>query len=205
MLKFFFVRHGETLSNTIHTLQGWSDTPLTKNGIKQGHDLGKGMEDVPILKIYTSTSERAYDTACCLRGNRNIEIIMDKGLKEMNFGLKECQSNRFKGCQCYHDLVFYPWDEFDGENLDILTDRMTNTLKRLVNENKNLNGNIICVSHGLAILSCIRAIDIEKFNYCMDNDVRFDNCSVTTFIHDNNKFTVDAINDMKYVRSGEMK
>ena len=40
MLNLYFVRHGETLSNVWKTLQGWSDTPLTNLGIKQGKWLG---------------------------------------------------------------------------------------------------------------------------------------------------------------------
>ena len=78
MMYFYFVRHGETLSNIWHTLQGWSDTPLTEKGIAQGKALGRGLANTPFEKIYSSTSERAYDTACYIRGKRNMEITIDR-------------------------------------------------------------------------------------------------------------------------------
>ena len=114
MLKLYFIRHGETLSNTWHTLQGWSDTPLTANGIMQGKALGKGLADIPFLKAYTSTSERAYDTACYALGKRNLKPIMCRGLKEMNFGTLETKPNSFLGCETYIERVTYDWSSVGG-------------------------------------------------------------------------------------------
>ena len=31
----YLMRHGETLFNSQHRIQGWSDSPLTSKGIKQ--------------------------------------------------------------------------------------------------------------------------------------------------------------------------
>lgn len=202
MLKLYFVRHGETLSNTWHTLQGWSDTPLTKAGIKQGKDLGKGLFNIPFLKIYTSTSERAYDTACYAKGNRDIEIIMNKGLKEMNFGTLECQSNTFKGCQTYIERVTYPWDKVDGENIDQLTKRMKKCVDEIVEANKQLDGNIMCVTHGLSILAAIRNVDEKMYDKCLHQEIRFGNCSITIITWDNGKYMIEEINNEKYVNEG---
>ena len=108
-MYFYFVRHGETLSNIWHTLQGWSDTPLTEKGIAQGKALGRGLANTPFEKIYSSTSERAYDTACYIRGKRNMEITMCRGLKEMNFGTFETKANTFAGCETYLQRIQFPW------------------------------------------------------------------------------------------------
>lgn len=202
MLKLYFVRHGETLSNTLHTLQGFSDTPLTKAGIKQGNDLGKGLAKIPFLKIYTSTSERAYDTACYARGNRNLDIIMNKGLKEMNFGLKECQSNTFEGCETYIERVLYPWDSVEGENIDQLTLRIKKCMDDIVEDNRHLEGNIMCVSHGLSILAAIRNVDEMKYEECLHQEIRFGNCSVSVISWDNGIYKIEEINNESYVEEG---
>lgn len=203
MLKLYFVRHGETLSNTLHTLQGFSDTPLTKAGVQQGKALGRGLAKIPFLKIITSTSERAYDTACYVRGNRDLEIIMDKGLKEMNFGLKECQSNTFEGCETYIERVLYPWDRFEGETMDQLTKRIKACMDRILKENQHLDGNILCVSHGLAILAAIRTVDEKVYEECLHQEVRFGNCSVTVISWHEGVAAIEEINNQSYVEEGE--
>ncbi len=37
----YIVRHGKTMFNTIERVQGWCDTPLTKQGQEGIHYLGK--------------------------------------------------------------------------------------------------------------------------------------------------------------------
>lgn len=203
MLTFYFVRHGETFSNTWHTFQGHSDTPLTQLGITQGMALGKGLYNVPFLKIYTSTSERAYDTACLARANRTIELIMCKGLKEMNFGLLETKPNHFKGCETYQERIMYDYARVNGENFTQLCERMKQTLHDLVADNKDLHGNIMCVTHGISILAIIYCIDKAAYEECLEK-VRFGNCSVTMITWENDTFKIDAINNMHFVEKGEI-
>ena len=202
MLKLYFIRHGETLSNTWHTFQGWSDTPLTQKGVAQGKALGKGLQDTSFIKIYTSTSERAYDTACYAKGNRNIPMIMCKGLKEMNFGLLETKSNTFEGCETYQERILYPYDEYEGENIDDVCERMGKTLCSIVNENKENNGNIMCVSHGISILAILRYIDEEIYQSSLEN-IRFGNCSVTIVSWNNGVYRIEDINNMEFVEKGD--
>ena len=203
MLKLNFVRHGETLSNVWETLQGWSDTPLTKKGIEQGKWLGIGLKDIPILKIYTSTSERAYDTADYLRGDRDLEIIMCRGLKEMNFGLLETKPNVFEGCTTYEERLFYPYDKYDGENFEMVYQRLKKTINEIVEENKDLDGNIVCVSHGISILAAIKAASIEEYEKQFKNK-GFGNCSVTILTYSNNKFSVELVNSLEFVEKGRL-
>ncbi len=34
MISFYIIRHGETLLNSLNRAQGWSDSPLTGNGMR---------------------------------------------------------------------------------------------------------------------------------------------------------------------------
>lgn len=201
MLKFYFVRHGETLSNAWHTFQGFSDTPLTPLGITQGKHLGNGLQDISFLKVYTSTSERAYDTACLASQGKDIPLLMCKGLKEMNFGMLETKPNHFEGCETYQERILYDYASVEGENFEQLCKRMKQTLTYLVNENKNNEGNIMCVSHGISILAIVRVIDEKLYAHCLEK-VRFGNCSITIVSYEQGIFKIEAINDMSYVEKG---
>ena len=50
----YLMRHGQTLFNLQHKIQGWCDSPLTELGIKQAKVAGKwfkdmiGMEDIKL-------------------------------------------------------------------------------------------------------------------------------------------------------------
>ena len=88
MKTLYLVRHGETLFNALHKIQGWCDSPLTKKGIQQAKQAKQWFEKQHICfdHAYSSTSERCCDT---------LEIITSlpyqrcKGLKENNYGLLE--------------------------------------------------------------------------------------------------------------------
>ncbi|MCQ5201028.1 histidine phosphatase family protein, partial [Faecalibacillus faecis] len=84
----YLMRHGQTLFNLQHKIQGWCDAPLTPLGIKQAQMAKEYFvnNQITLDHAYASTSERASDT---------LEIFTDmpytrlKGLKEWNFGAFE--------------------------------------------------------------------------------------------------------------------
>lgn len=86
MTKLYITRHGETEWNTKGMMQGWGNSPLTELGRMQGQWLRDRMKDLHIDVIYTSPSGRAYETAQIIRGDRDIELISDPGLQEINMG-----------------------------------------------------------------------------------------------------------------------
>lgn len=60
----YIMRHGQTLFNIQHKIQGWSDSPLTKKGIQQAKIAGQYFKDNKITfdAAFCSTAERASDT-----------------------------------------------------------------------------------------------------------------------------------------------
>lgn len=196
MLRFYFVRHGQTLSNIRHTLQGWSDTPLTSLGIQQGKQTCERVKTIPFLAVYSSPSTRAYETAKNIVGDRKLEIIKYDGLKEMNFGSMEGQPENFKGCLSSQDRICYDWRKFGGENLDDVTYRIKQTILDFVSQYENQDGNILCVSHGFSILATIRAVNEQAFQQCLSTRTSIKNCSGAIICWDNGKFSIESINDI---------
>ena len=192
MVRIFLVRHGETLSNVWKIMQGWSDTPLTEKGIQQGIDLSLLLKDLNVSSIYSSTSERAYDTACLINRFHHNNIQMTKGLKELNFGSFETQSEYvLGGCQKY--IMTFDWTKYGGENVEILMQRVGKTLCTIV-DNAKENDNIICVTHSIAILAALRYVDEKVYEYRMRQNQFIDNCSVTIIDYDGRRFRIGAIN-----------
>ncbi|AZV58781.1 histidine phosphatase family protein [Clostridium sp. AWRP] len=86
MIELYIVRHGETVWNTEKRMQGRKDSPLTKKGIRQANELAKRIKDIRINVIYSSPLGRAMKTAKILRAQRNIPIIKDDRLMEIDLG-----------------------------------------------------------------------------------------------------------------------
>ena len=54
---FYLMRHGQTLFNLQHKIQGWCDAPLTPLGIKQAQMAKEYFTNITLDHAYASTSE----------------------------------------------------------------------------------------------------------------------------------------------------
>ncbi len=151
--KLYLMRHGETLFNQLHKIQGWCDSPLTEKGKDQARKAKQWFEDHQITfdHAYASTLERCTDT---------LELITDmpyqriKGLKEMNYGLLEGESDFLaekdpKKCETYYL-------QFGGESSNTVKDRMMHTLTDIME--KEDHQCVLAISHGGACFNFLRAI-----------------------------------------------
>ena len=85
------MRHGQTLFNVGKKIQGFCDSPLTDLGIEQAKKASEYFKDIELTHAYSSTSERCCDTLEIVTENR-MPYVRLKGLKEMNFGIYEGES-----------------------------------------------------------------------------------------------------------------
>ncbi|KIM76346.1 hypothetical protein PILCRDRAFT_91610 [Piloderma croceum F 1598] len=74
-LVLSLIRHGQSQSNMDQSIYDEND-PLTELGKKQAECLGNNWKDVHIDDLYSSTLDRAYDTACqiCMQNHASLEI-----------------------------------------------------------------------------------------------------------------------------------
>lgn len=93
-LTLYLVRHGQTLFNVRHLVQGWVDSPLTDLGRLEAQRAADALRDRPLVGIWSSTSERAEDTAEVIATHHpGLAVHRLKGLKEMHFGELEATPN----------------------------------------------------------------------------------------------------------------
>lgn len=194
MLRFYFVRHGQTVSNIQHTLQGYSDTPLTDLGIQQGKQACERMKTIPFLSLYSSPNPRAYGTASLIKGDRLQEVIKLDGLREMNFGTMEGQSELFNGCEDSIQRIGYDWHRFGGETIEDVTRRLQDTLQLLADLHKTKDGNLLCVAHGFSILAAVRAVDEKAYENCLKEGNFIRNCAVVIITYEDGMFAIEEIN-----------
>ena len=64
MVNIYLVRHGKTMFNTIGRAQGWSDTPLTRDGEIGITELGLGFaaKNIKFDYAFSSDSGRTIQT-----------------------------------------------------------------------------------------------------------------------------------------------
>ena len=178
----YLMRHGQTLFNLQHKIQGWCDSPLTDLGIKQAQVASEYFKTNHIIfdHAYSSTSERACDT---------LEIVTDyqmpytrvKGLKEWNFGVFEGKDECLNPKLPYGDF----FQQFGGESEIELRERMVKTLTEIMN--KYDHEIVLAVSHGAACAQFYRAW--EEYTKIIKKE-RFYNCCILKFEYINGVFTL---------------
>lgn len=184
---FYLMRHGQTRFNEQHRIQGVCDSPLTELGIKQAQQAADYFKDKGIVfeEIYSSTQERACDTAEIVSGRK--DIIRLKGLKEWDFGTFEGQQEYLNpplqaGGVGYGDYFVV----HGGESNQVVRERMGETVRDLL-ENSSAK-TILAVSHGGAIAQFFRHILADP------PQIRgMHNCAILHFYYDNGEFDLLSI------------
>lgn len=158
-MKIYLIRHGQTQWNIERRLQGTCDSPLTKKGIKDAKLLGDRLREIDIDIIYSSLSPRAMNTSKIIKGKRNIEIVAEQALKEMNVGSwqgRTWDDIKRSSPQEYHNYWNAPHlyaGINGGENFYQTQNRAVALIDNIIHERKYKN--ILLVSHGVTVQSII--------------------------------------------------
>ncbi len=169
--SLYIIRHGRTDWNDKHILQGKTDIPLNETGIKMAEDAAAKYKDVHFDICFCSPLQRAKKTAEILLEGRDIPIIYDERLREMNFGIYEGVHNSFEDPNCYIRVFFKEPENYleaaeGGESMDDLMGRTGEFLKEKVFPLLDEGKDVLIVGHGAmnsAIITQIRKLPIKDF------------------------------------------
>ncbi|KAF1296906.1 phosphoglycerate mutase [Enterococcus sp. JM4C] len=220
----YVVRHGKTMFNTIERVQGWCDTPLTKEGQEGIHFLGLGLREVPFAEAYSSDSGRAIETSRIILGEhangREIPYSIDNRIREWCFGSLEGGYDkemwgvvpRVLNFQNYDDMIatdvtfkqiaeaILAVDTAEwAEPYDVLKNRVWSGFEDIAHRReKEGGGNVLVVSHGLTIAFLLNLIDAKQ-------PIRagLQNGSVTKLTYKEGKFSIQEINNVDYIENGK--
>ncbi len=85
--RLYFLRHGQTTWNADgNRYAGATDVPLTETGIEQARRGAAMIRDLPLDAVFCSSLSRAVETAKLVLDGRDIPIVQDPRLNEMNYG-----------------------------------------------------------------------------------------------------------------------
>ncbi|MGB0799012.1 MAG: histidine phosphatase family protein [Planktomarina sp.] len=155
------LRHGQTLWNSEHRMQGHLNSPLTALGVRQAQDQNAILADLNLdgFSYYSSPQGRAFQTAGLALAGIATTITTSDLLMEVDMGiwsgktLDEVLQEKGVAPQDYTDLDLYDWIP-DGEGMSGLFERCRRFLGRL-------NGPSVIVTHGMTS-RCLRAIALGK-------------------------------------------
>lgn len=218
----YVTRHGKTMFNSVHRAQGWADTPLTDDGIEVAQQLGEGLkiDKIHFASVYSSDLGRSRETAKVVLntlGQENLELNEDERLRESCFGIFEGDTDDNMWGPVAENLGFESldaWrssDQFSveeglnelakidssstAETFEEVRNRMQFALKDIAEETAdNGGGNVLVVSHGIAILALISDMTED-----VPANGAIPNASVTKIVYKDGNFEVDKVADTKYI------
>ena len=156
-MKIYFVRHGETDWNKERKIQGQVDIPLNEFGRHLARETAKGLRDVPFDVCFTSPLGRARETAEIILQGRDVPILEDKRILEMNFGVLEGKCCSKEGWDVpdsfqmfFDDPVHYQAPE-GGEDFQAVRERTGDFLNWLFVQEQYRDSTVLVTTHGAAM------------------------------------------------------
>lgn len=191
---FLLVRHGESLANKETFFAGQTDVPLLESGVKQANLSAEFVKsNYNVDKIYSSDLIRAYSTAECFSKVLGVEIIKDKGLREIYAG-------EWEGKQ-HSDLPALFPEEYGnlwlhhigkvvtpgGESVKELGERVITSLERIAKENPEKT--VLIATHATPIRATQSIVAYGSVDN-MENVPWASNASVTEICYEDGKWTL---------------
>jgi broad specificity phosphatase PhoE len=154
-MKIHFVRHGESLVNTLHIISNHDlDHSLTEKGRAQVMRVSAALKGRPIERIYTSPVLRAVETAQIYSETLGVPFEIADGLREYDLGEFEG-----RGDDAAWDLHSHYWQswlkgrELDqcpagGETYYDIQRRFVPFVEGLIRQFGWTQSEVLCVAHG---------------------------------------------------------
>ncbi|WP_307409352.1 histidine phosphatase family protein [Breznakia pachnodae] len=181
-ITLYFIRHGETYLNKYKKMQGWSDAPLTQQGIQDAIATGKRLLNQKFDVIYTSDLGRTLTTAKLIK-EENIyrnetNIIPKQEFRETFFGSLDGSFSDYVYGMIAEKLNIEVSDIFKTLSLEEIADalkevdktkeaesqkefeqRINKGVAEVLKDNKNSDSKVMIVTHGNVIRTIVNMVD----------------------------------------------
>ena len=186
MKTLYLMRHGQTMFNVNHKIQGWCDAPLTDLGRAQAEVAGQWFRDRNITfdYAYSSTSERAADTLEIVTGG-HMPYERIRGLKEWFFGRLEGHDESLNPSFPYGDQ----FKQYGGEGEQEFQERFNRTVTALMNVAED-NTTTLIVAHGAA---CGQFFNLWQDYTLIPRRTGIGNCAIFKYSYDGVVFICEDV------------
>lgn len=201
-MKLYLLRHGETDWNKARKIQGCTDIPLNDYGRELARKTGGGMKNIPIDLVITSPLIRAKETAQLVMAGRDVEVMENPQIQEMNFGEYEGRPSDEEPTASILRAFFknpgaYPPPE-QGESIPELLERTGEFLRELFQSPELQDKNILVSTHGAAMTGLVNNIKGQlEVNDFWKMGVP-PNCAVTIVSVEDGKAVIEEENHIFY-------
>ena len=182
MATLLLARHGETDWNRDHRWQGHTGPRLNEAGRSQAASLAARIRRIDA--VYSSDTERAYETAVILAERHGLTVQTDARLREVNFGLWEGLTRaeintRFAG-------VFSRWLRGEGpppeggESDKAMAERVLAALREIADRHRDER--VLVVTSGgpiRAVEALLRGVDQARARRLVET---VPNCSIVELV-----------------------
>ena len=86
MIRVIFETHAASVDNVAHRASGHADAPLAEIGERQARALGERHAGTPLAAVFCSDLQRSYRTAELAFAGRDVKIVRDRRLRELDYG-----------------------------------------------------------------------------------------------------------------------
>lgn len=154
-MKIYFIRHGESLANTLHIISNRNlPHPLTEKGRAQADQVVAALKGRPIERIYTSPVPRAVQTAHIHAEALGVPFEVTDALREYDLGEYEGRGDE-EAWSAYSRFI-HAWLEgrdrdqapAGGETFYDIQRRFVPFVEGLVRQFGGTQAEVLCVAHG---------------------------------------------------------
>ena len=154
MTLLYLVRHGETVDNANHIMQGQTPGELNEQGIKQADELAERLKDEPIEAFVESDLQRSIHTFKLIAAPHGTAVTTTPLLRERDWG--SFTGKYIPNLANLNDPSLWP---DDIESLDALKTRAKEFLTWLKEEYPEKK--VLAVGHGI-INKAIQSVYFDK-------------------------------------------
>ena len=200
-MQIVLLRHGATDWNLQGRCQGSSDRRLTEVGLRQAEQIAIQLGNETIHAIYSSSLERARQTAALVSRPHNLPVMIEDDVRELDHG--ELEGLTFNEIKAKFSDFLTIWRTAPaelqipgGEKLADVAERAWRALSRIAQRHQT-DQTVVVVSHNFPILGVVcRVTGTDLNNYrCF----HLDPCGVTRITqHRNGLWEVTHVNSKPY-------
>ncbi len=163
MAKLILLRHLQSQWNKENRFTGWTDVPLSEEGIESAKEVAGKLVGFKIDQVYTSPLIRNRETVS-LVVKKDIPIMVDKALDERNYGkLQGLNKDEVKKQYGEEQVKLWrrSWDKTppDGESLKDVYKRAVSFFQKYIEKDLKDGKNVLVVASHNSLRAIMKYIE----------------------------------------------
>ena len=167
MAKLILLRHLESQWNKENRFTGWTDIPLSEEGIKSAKGVAEKLAGFEIDKVYTSPLIRNRESVSLILenlGKKDLPVVIDKALDERNYGeLQGLNKDEMKTKYGEEQVRFWrrSWDQAPpgGESLKDVFKRAVPFYQKYIEKDLKEGKNVLIVASHNSLRALVKHIE----------------------------------------------